>query len=286
MSSRFQDVGEGKVEGRKLDPRAIIIREDFNYRDVQSEHVQTHIAWLKENIRIHGVQQPIRVEYIAGKVYLIDGHCRVEACKQLFKEGFTIPYKDGGSGPPLIPALVVQGDEGEILAASMIANGALPPTKLEFGKGAAKLLALGWPREKIALYTPPHIAKNKKMAERYVEDAVELHHAPLEVKEALTKGVDGVEVSEGLALAATKHNRLHATETIRNEVAKAKAKGKKVAKRPKGEGKVTKAKQQEDAKLKKLLDLGDKMADNSLASHTSMDDMEKLAKQWNRARGR
>lgn len=97
MAERFQSLGEGKIEGRKLDPRTIIIRKDFNYRDLSSEAAQKHIAWLKESIRTEGVEQAIKVQYAEGKVYLVDGQCRVEACKQLFKEGVKVPSKSGKS---------------------------------------------------------------------------------------------------------------------------------------------------------------------------------------------
>ena len=75
--------------------------------------------------------------------------------------------------PPLlafkIPALAGSAfDEAEVLAKSMVANGALPPTQLEFGAAAARLKGWGWADEKIALYTPPHIAQDGTKAKRYV----------------------------------------------------------------------------------------------------------------------
>lgn len=233
--ARFNDLGEGKIEGRKLDPRDIIIREGFNFRDITTEQAQAHIAWLKANIREHGVQQPVRVEYVKGEVFLVDGQCRVEACRQLWKEGVKVPYKSGGFGPPLIPAIVVDGDEAEMLAASMVANGGLPPTKLEFGNAAARLLKLGWTPDKVSLYVPAHIGLTAAMKRRYVTEAVELHQAPLEVKKAVKEGIDGVKISEPAALAATRKDRTTAADTLAKQAKEAKAKGKTEVKRAKDE---------------------------------------------------
>lgn len=284
MGGRFQDLGEGKIEGRKLDPRTIKIRKDFNYRDTESETVQAHIAWLKDSIKEHGVQQPVRVQYIGGEVYLVDGHCRVEACKQLFKEGFKIPYKEGGNGPALVPALVVAGDEGDILAASMIANDSLPPTKIEFGKAADRLQKLGWPDEKIALYIPPHILVKGFKATRYVKEAVELHQAPQSVKKAASEGKDGVKISEAQALKIARENPLHAEEEIDKAVSQAKSKGQTTARRPKGEGKATKAKAAVEEKHRALEKIGDDMADEIMSVPFDAEKLERLASEWHKAR--
>jgi ParB-like chromosome segregation protein Spo0J len=259
---RLNELGHGRVEGPKLDPRIIIIRPGFNFRDTTSPTVRAHIDWLKTSIKQNGVQEPIRVEYDSDTVYLVNGECRVIACKELWKEGVKVPYKDGTNGPPLVPAIVVKGDEAEVLASSMIANGALPPTQLEFGSAAKRLMALGWPVERVAEYTPPHISGDKKKAARYVRDAVELHNAPLEVKKAVKEGVDGVTVSPALALQAVRKSPLHASEEIASAASLAKSKGQKVAKRPKTAGKATRARERALSRQEQLEKVGDRMADS------------------------
>ncbi len=285
MGERFQNLGEGKIEGRKLDPRTVIVRKGFNYRDLTSEAAQKHIAWLKESIKAEGVEQPIRVQYIGGEVYLVDGQCRLEACKQLFKEGVKVPYKGGGYGPPLIPALTVDSkNEADILAASMVANGSLPPTKMEFGVAADRLQKLGWPIEKIALYIPAHIGYKGTKAGRYVREAVELHHAPEDVKKAATAGIDGVKLSDAAALKITREAPLDPKPAIQAEVDKAKAKGKTEAKRPKGIGKAGKAKAAVEEKHRALEVIGDAMAEEILSVPFDVDKMENLANEWLKAR--
>ena len=268
--ARLNDLGHGRLDVPKLAPLDIIIRDGFNYRTVDTPATLAHIGWLKESIRQQGIQKPVEVEFIDGKAYLVDGECRVRAAQALWNEGVEV----------FVPAMQVKGDEAEIRAKSMIANGALPPTQMEFGKGAAQLRSYGWDNERIAAYTPPHIAQNKARAKRYVEDAIELHQAPLEVKEAVQKGVDGVKVSAALAVAATRHGRLTAADTIRQQAAKAKAAGKAVANRPKGAGAKTKAKID-------LLAIGDKLAAQVLETGQTgnWERPERLARQWQKARG-
>jgi ParB-like chromosome segregation protein Spo0J len=287
MGERFQSLGEGKIEGRKLDPRTVIVRKGFNYRDLNSEAAQKHIAWLKESIKAEGVEQPIRVQYIGGEVYLVDGQCRLEACKQLFKEGVKVPYKGGGYGPPLIPALTVDSkNEADILAASMVANGSLPPTKMEFGVAADRLQKLGWPIEKIALYIPAHIGYKGAKAGRYVREAVELHHAPEDVKKAATAGVDGVKLSDAAALKITRENPLDPKPAIEQEVSRAKAKGKTEAKRPKGIGKAGKAKAATQKTVEQCLALADSLADVALDLTLDRGEVVACAEKFNKARGR
>lgn len=282
---RLNDLGQvaqgggGRLDAPRLNPADVIIRKGWNYRDVDSEAVQAHIKHLKESIRERGVQKPIEVEFIDGKAYLVDGECRLRACQQLRKEGVEV----------YIPAMQVKGDEGEIRAKSMIANGALPPTQLEFGKAASQLRAYGWTDERIAEFTPPHIAQNRKRATKYVKDAADLNDAPLAVKDAVAHGIDGVAVSSALALAATKKNRLQAAEILRQDAGKAKAAGKKTATRPKGIGKAGKAKAVKEAKAVDLMEIGDRMAElimhDGLLNSTRDVSLGTLARKWKRARG-
>jgi ParB-like chromosome segregation protein Spo0J len=272
---RLNDLGTGKLECPKLRPEIIIIRPLNNYRDMQSAATKAHIEWLKESIREEGVKKPVDVEFIDGKVYLVAGECRLTAAQQLRQEGW-----DG-----FIPALSVKGDEADILARSMIDNGGLPPTMLEFGAAVRRLQKFGWELERIAKYVPVHIAETPSRALRFVQDALELDQAPLAVKEAVRDGVDGVAVSPALAVAVTRKNRIQAAEIIKDEVAKAKAAGKTEAKRPKGAGKATKAKAVAADHTDKLMKLGDRMAAGLLTTESiAWDKLEALAKQWAKLR--
>lgn len=269
----LRDLSEGRarLEAYKIDPRHIEIKPGFNYRDTTSPEAKAHIAFLKASIRERGVDEPIWVENTGETLYLVDGECRLRALRELWDEGEEI----------VVPTFSYKGSEDAVLAKSLIANGGLPPTQMEFGKAVERLMAYGWTAERIAHLIPPHLGIKGAKARRYMADALELHQAPLEVKKAVKEGVDGVKVSPALAVAATRGNRLMAADVIKGEVAKAKAAGKKTANRPKGAGKVTKAKAD-------LMDIGDKLARLVLAGRDetpNWDRMERLAGQWQKARG-
>jgi hypothetical protein len=149
-----------------------------------------------------------------------------------------------------------------------------------------RLVKYRWELDRVAKYVPVHVAGTPAKALRFVKDALELHQAPLEVKEQVRSGVEGVAVTPALALAATRKGRLIAPETIKKVAAKAKAEGKKVASRPKGDGKAAKAKAETAESTDKLLKLGDKMAAAFLSEKTiEWEAMEKIAKQWQKGRG-
>ena len=277
--ARLEDLGTTGVRATRLRPEIIIIDWKKNYREWDSQATLDHIAWLKESIRLEGVKKPIDVSYDDGKVYLESGYCRLTAAQQLRQEGWD-GYIDG---------LPVKGDEATRIAKSLVDNTALPPTVLEFGKAAEQLLdSFGWDVERVAKLTPPHLGLHGKKAEKYVRQAVELQQAPIAVKEAVAHGVevDGekIGVSPFLAVSATRKSREKAPEIIKAAAVEAKAAGKKTAKRPKGAGKVTKAKVEAEKRVRSLEKIGDDLAKEVLKAPFDMDRVEALAQEWQRAR--
>ena len=269
--AQLRQLSQGKLEAYKIDPREVRIKPDFNYRDTSSEAATKHIAWLKESIRERGVDEAIWVENDGDTFWLVDGECRLRALCELWDEGLEV----------YVPTISFKGDESAVLAKSLIANGGLPPTLLEFGRAAERLQAFGWSVDRIAALTPPHLGLQGGKAKRYVKEAVELQQAPIAVKKAVSEGT----LSPAFGLGIAKKARLNAPEVVEREVAKAKAAGKKQAKRPKGAGPVTKAKAAEKAKVLSLEEIGDKMAD-LVGAVTADRELLEVARSWNRARGR
>lgn len=275
--ARLNDLGTGKMEAPKLDPLIIIIRPGHNYRVMDAPATRAHINWLKQSILEEGVKKPIKVEFTDGKVYLAAGECRLTAAQELRREGWE----------GTIPAFAVRGDEAEVFADSILDNGGLAPTILEFGQAAQRLANYGWELDRVAKYVPASIADSPAKALRFVKDALELHQAPLAVKDAVAHGVEGVGVSPALALSATRKGRLMAPEVIKEAAQAAKAAGKKVATRPKGEGVATKAKKAKEAKTVDIMAIGDQMASLALTllgDSQGDETVKRLARKWQKAR--
>lgn len=267
-------------EAYGLDPRDIRIKEGFNPRDTSSPEAQKHIAWLKESIRERGVDEPIFVENTGTEFVLIDGECRLLACRQLWDEGVEVK----------VPTINFKGDEVAVLKKSLIANNGLPLKVLELGKAAERLIALGQTVEEIAAYMAPHLGFTPKRTEKHIKDAVELQQAPIAVKEAVAKGVEvegeKITVSPALAVQATRKSREKAPEIIKEAVTKAKKAGKKTAKREKTAGKATKAKSAEKQSVEKLLLLADSLADVALDLTLDRDEVVAAADAYCKLRGR
>jgi hypothetical protein len=275
---RLTELANGRTDVVKLRPEVIGIKPNHNYRDMGTPAVRAHIDWLKSSIREVGVRDPICVSFDpqTGKVYLEAGECRLTAAQELRKEDW-----DGW-----ILARQIKGDEAALLADSLVENGGLPPTKLDFGKAAERLLAYGWTAKQIASYAPPHVQANFAKAVRYVNEAVELQQAPLEVKQLVKNGVDGVKISEAKALASVRKSPLTAAETLRREAGEAKAKGKAVLKREKGAGTATRAKEADRVTTGRIFELADYLADLALDPETAEYALRKAARTYNAARGR
>ena len=274
----MREYGQGKLEAYKIDPRLIEIREGWNFRDTTTPEAQAHIAWLAESIAERGVDEPIWVENTGEKFYLVAGECRLLALRKLWDAGNEV----------FVPTFSYKGDEAAVLAKSISENSGLPPSMLEFGRAAERLMAFGWDEKRIAACVPPHLGLKGKKAEKYVKDAVELQQAPLAVKDAVAHGVEvegeTIAISSALAVQATRKNRATAPAVIHDAAVKTKASGKKEAKRPKTEGKATKAKVEAERRVRSLEKIGDDMAKAILCEKFDVDLLEGLAEEWKKAR--
>ena len=278
MASQIERDSIGSLRGGNLRPEDITVIAGSNYRDMNSAETKAHVAWLKESIRNEGVKDPIDVIFSDGKWYLAPGggECRLTACKELRKEKW-----DG-----YIPCFQVKGDEVYLLKRSILRNTGLAPTLLELGKPLQQLIDLGQPLDEVVKCVPPSITTDPQKAIRIAKKALDLNAAPIAVKDAVRKGVDGVKVSEGRAVAEAKKNPLTAGERLATAASEAKAKGETTVRREKGPGKAAKAKAATAAQVENWLKLADAMADVALDSNLSVDEVEACARAYNRARGR
>ena len=201
---RFDRMSEGqayKPASRALDPRTIVVETGWNVRDMTSPDTREHIAALKLSILARGVDKAITVRYDrkTGTTTLVDGQCRLTACRELVDEGHKI----------FVPAICVEGDEAELTAESLTSNTGHPLTQWEIGAGCRRLLKYGWSPATIA----QHICKSL----RYVNEAIALSNVSLEAKSMLAAG----EVTPGAVLHAVKAHGDAATTVLREQVTEA-----------------------------------------------------------------
>lgn len=212
---RLRDLGSGRRDAIMMDPRIIQIEKDFNPRNYRLPENRAHLDELKASIKMRGVLQPLLVRYDAQQqiAILCDGECRLRAVHELIEEGTQIET---------IPVLQVQGgNETERLVIALTANTGKPLSQWEIGTAFKRLANFGWSSDKIA--------SELGYSERFVKEAIEITDAPEEVKHLLSEGA----ATPSLVRYHMRKAGGNLVMTIQDEVTRAKAKGKKTAKRKK-----------------------------------------------------
>jgi ParB-like chromosome segregation protein Spo0J len=252
-----------------MDPRNIKIQPGWNVRDMNSPDTREWITTLKAAILTAGYDQtkPISVRYDikTGIATLVDGQCRLTACKELREEGNEI----------LVPCVVTNGDEAELTAESMAGNAGRALTQWEIGAGKKRLLRFGWTTEKIAAYICKPL--------RYVTEAIALSNVSIEAKTMLAKG----EVTPGAVLNAVKTSGPDAAaEVLQVQVAEKKAKAPAGEKpKPVSRPKKPSAKEKIANTVPTILDLADKLARMVVDEDQSIDKVIAAARAYLKARG-
>ena len=221
---RFDRIAEGepyRPESRALDPRQVTIEPGWNVRDVTTTEAKEHIASIKASIlaRVNeepplpGLIKPIEVRYDrkSGRVTLVDGQCRLIACRELWDEGNQV----------YVPCKVLEGSEDQLFASSISSNGGKPLTQWEIGEGCRRLMRFGWSKEKIAA----SICKSV----RYVTDAIALSNVPVEAKAMMAAG----EATPGAVLSTVREHGDAAPKVLREKLETAKVQGRDKIKREK-----------------------------------------------------
>ena len=276
MASQLEKDSTGSVRGGNLRPEDIVVKKLHNYRDMSSDEVKAHIAWLTESIMAEGVKNPISVSFAEDTYYLEAGECRLRAAQAARKKGW-----DG-----YIPCFLVKGDEATILKKGLLDNTGLTPTLLEIGKALQQLLDWGQPMEEVVKCVPPSITTDPAKAIKIAKKALDLNAAPLAVKKAVKEGVDGVKVSEARAVAETRKNPLTAAQRLTEAASAAKAKGQSTIKREKGVGKTGKAKAATQKTVDECLKLADALADVAMDLTLDREEVVACASKYLEARGR
>ena len=168
-----------KPQSRALDPRDVQIKANWNVRDMKSPAVRDHINGIKESIRqriadgLPGLIKPIEVTYDRGTgvTDLVDGECRLTACRELWDEGLEV----------YVASKVVEGSDDQLFATALASNSGRAYTDVEIAEGIRRL-NVG------QLWSPTKIARHICRPLRYVTDALALAGVPEEAKQLLNEG--------------------------------------------------------------------------------------------------
>lgn len=254
-SARLRDIASpGRRDVFPIDPKLIKIQQGWNPRQYTFFENRQHLDTLKLSIAEMGVLVPLLVKWDGEQAVLVDGECRLRACLELIKEGTPIKT---------VPVLQESTkDEARRLVIALTANTGKPLSLIECGGAYRRLVGYGW--------TVDEVAKNVGATKAYVNTALELFDAPREVKEMVSNGT----VTPSLAKQVVREKGDKAAATLREKVTKAKASGKKTAKREK-----------KPTDVEALLQIGDDLA---LAGLEAEQDTAvwRMARKWQKARTR
>ena len=213
--NRLRDLKTSARDQLMIDPRIILVDDNFNPRDYSLPENHAHLDELKRSIRENGVLVPLLVRFDPARkaAVLCDGECRLRAVLELIAEGVEILT---------VPTVQVPGgNEQDRLLIAITANTGKPLSKWELGNAFQRLYNFGWDEPRIAVKTG--------YGERFIREAMELSDAPEEVKQLLSSQA----VTPSLALAELRANGAAAVETLKAAANAAQSNGQKTAKRAK-----------------------------------------------------
>ncbi len=191
------------------------VMPDFNVRADTDQH-REHIESLADSIVENGFYQNkplagyVSVENGKEKIYVTDGHCRLDA---------AIIARLRGAAIEALPVVISpKGTNIEDLTVGLITNNSGNPlTEFEIGLVCKRLVGFGWDTGVIA----KRIGKSKAR----VDGLLDLVGADPEIRNMVSAG----EVSASQAITTMKKSGAEAAGKLREGVQKAKAKGKKKA---------------------------------------------------------
>lgn len=222
-----------KVTSFAVNPTLLEVREGFNARPLNTEHVeQMAISWTNG-----AVFPPLEVQVEDGHMYLVDGHHRHAAALLAISRGTPIRSVD---------CRQFRGNDADRVAHLITSASGLPLTPLQLGIQYRKLVGFGWTEKQVADRVGKTIV--------HVKDMIILAEANSDVHKAVNAG----EVSGTTAVALVKEHGSKAGQVIRAALQEVQAEGK---------AKVTPAalaKRSSKPKLKVTLEwiaVGDKLPD-------------------------
>ena len=195
----------------------IHVLEGFNIRVKSDEH-ESHVASLADSILSNGFYQSkplagyVALEDGKQRIYLTDGHCRLEAAMQAISRGAQIDTLPVVMSP--------KGATMEDLTVGLVANNSGNPlTQYEIGLVCKRLVGFGMEERSVAQRLCMNVQR--------VSDLLMLVGAPAAVRKLVSDGT----VAASQAIETIKREGDGAVEKLTAGAEKAKAAGKKKATR-------------------------------------------------------
>ncbi len=190
MSSKY-------ITGRvyQFDVNDIVVRDGFNSRNFDTEAMIQRVEELATSIEKEGVREPIKVEIIDDKPYLINGETRYRACLLLQEKGIDVK----------IPGRVQRySSDKERLIDQALSNRFQDLTPLEWGYHYQRLIDAGMTKKEIAEslgISQPTISnrlqllkpENKEVAQLVEQGEIAADKALSVMREAKRNGEDPIE---------------------------------------------------------------------------------------------
>jgi ParB-like chromosome segregation protein Spo0J len=200
-------MAERKIEGVqttkqfKVPPSILEFEDGFNCRPISREHVES----LKQSFKAGVVWQPIVVRVADGHVFVVGGHHRTVALREMLAEGLEIESID---------VTQFRGSDADRIIHMLTSAQGLPVTPLQSGVQYRKLIAFGWDIKKICQHvgkTPAHVGEMIRLAESNSD---------------VQRMVESNEVAAHTAVKAIRAHGQKAGAVLADELVKAKASGK------------------------------------------------------------
>lgn len=191
----------GKVTNFLIDPTIIRVKEGFNARPINAEHVEQMLVSFLAGATF----PPLEVEVENGDTYVVDGHHRREMYLLARKRGHDVKR---------VEARQFRGELADRIMLMVTSQQGLPLTPLQMGQQYAKLVSMGW--------TNAEIASRAGKSGQHVRDCLGLTEADPKAKAMLEKG----QVSADVVRTAMRQHGADAGKVLEADLRHAKAEGK------------------------------------------------------------
>ena len=203
----LQDMSVKRTDMYQFDPAKIEVEPGYNIRTFESA-VDEDDAALKESIRASGVRTPLTIRSKGDQVFVVAGHRRLAAVKELIAEGVEIRTI------PCIPE--VKGTSDADRALDLIrSNSGKPLTLMQRSEVIKRLIGFGWDEAEIAT--------KLGCSRSHVADMLRLASADSDVRAMVKDG----SISPTTAVRVMRQEGDNAGPVLAEHVAGMKAAGKK-----------------------------------------------------------